>query len=496
MEERYAAARHALHAASQGQVLAFWDRLSTEQREGLLTEIENVDFRRLNEIFRRTGRGRKASGAALVPPDNVVWDASGNRPQLRVCSTTRLSATPADTKRHWQRRGLEMIARGEVAVVLMAGGQGTRLGHDAPKGCFKASPVAKCSLFEVFCERLVKLKELAGAERHIPLYVMTSATNLEATRSFFEENARFGLPDDGVSLFVQNEVPCLDADGKVLMESGHQIAKNPNGNGGVFDALGSSGSLSDMKARGVKGLHIVGVDNLLTKVADPTLAGFVDESGAEIGNKCCERLDPDEAVGVMCIRLRDGMETATVVEYSEQSEEFKDREVATGQLKFCSANICNHYFTLAFVERLIENRLMDANYDCHAAAKRIPYFDIDTAATIAPVAPNGVKLELFIFDAFEHATSVVGLIGAREEEFSPIKNATGKDSPETASRMMSRLHWGWMKAAGASLKPPCCEEAVVCEVRPSASYEGENLEESCSGRQFESPILIESVKNV
>lgn len=298
-----------------------------------------------------------------------------------------------------------MSALNEVAVVILAGGQGTRLGSSRPKGLFDIG-VGKC-LFQLMCERIRDAGEL-------PLYIMTSSQTHDATVEAFKANNFFGLAD--VVFFQQADLPCTDLAGNALRNSDGHVIYLPNGNGGVFEALRRCGCLHDMRRRGVKYVNIHGVDNCLVRSGDPAFVKFLVESGAEQATKVVPKARWDEKVGV--VAKVDGR--YKVVEYSEISDEMAQRTCpVTGKLVYGDANIANHLFTVPFLERLAS-----VAFPVHGARKNIPLGDGTAVA--------GIKQELFIFDAFAESGALAILEVSRQKEFSPVKNATGEDSPETA----------------------------------------------------------------
>lgn len=460
------ALRTRLSAFGQEHVLRFWGELSAAERASLRASLARVD---LEEVAAARG----------------ALQAEAPKGEIGVFKeVTDLAAASAEERGAWRRAGLLAIARGQVCAVLLAGGQGTRLGSNKPKGLYDVGLPSHKSLLQIQAERIVKLKQLAAREAgcavdrvSLPWYIMTSDFTGEETEAFFRSHGFFGLPPGDLAFFQQSDMPCLTADGKLMLESRSALAMAPSGNGAVYAALAASGSLQDMRRRGVEYAHVFGVDNILVKVADPAFVGYCVARGAEVGNKVVRKAEPHERVGVMC--LRGGC--ASVVEYSEISREMAEaRDAASGQLLFGAANIVNHLFTRAFLERCAA-----APLPFHVAHKAIACVSDDGKSTVTPPRPNGYKLERFVFDSFARAERVAALAVARDAEFSPVKNMHGPDSPETARRDVSALHRRLVEQAGGRVEG---EGAV--EVSPLLSYEGEDLAPRVAGKTFAAPVHI------
>lgn len=377
-----------------------------------------------------------------------------------------------------------------MAAVVLAGGQGTRLGFEGPKGAYLAGFPSGKSLFQMQIERLIKVRAQSDARTNtdasaLPLYVMTSPQNDGETREFFENNGYFGMDKGDVFFFEQGVMPCVtDKEGKIMLETNYQVATAPDGNGGLFAALDKSGALADMDRRGVLYTHVFAIDNPLSCPGDPLFVGCCISKKVETGNLCVSKARWDERVGVAA--LRDGK--FHVVEYSELTEDMAKKTIEPNAdatkvdgsgLAFGAANICNHFFTVQFLKDKVVPG-MKANH--HAARKAIPYLDDPT-----PLKPNGIKLELFIFDAFPLAEKYIALQVDRETYFAPIKNATGVDSPETAAQAVTDLHKGWLKAAGAKFTGE-----GHCEISPLVSLLGEGLDKVVNGVALKLPLYIDA----
>ncbi|XP_077253437.1 UDP-N-acetylglucosamine diphosphorylase 1-like [Tasmannia lanceolata] len=458
----------------QEDAFALWDELSPEERELLIRDIEALDLPRVDRIIRCSLRSQELPKAAIEP----VPDAS---------ISTFEDRTPEERGRWW-KMGLKAISEGKLAVLLLSGGQGTRLGSSDPKGCFNIGLPSGKSLFQLQAERILCVQRLAaqsiseGTTAFVPIhwYIMTSPFTDDATRKFFESHKYFGLEADQVTFFQQGTIPCVSKDGRFIMETAYRVAKAPDGNGGVYSALKSSRLLEDMAMRGVRYLDCYGVDNALVRVADPSFLGYFIDKGVAAAAKVVRKAYPQEKVGVFVQRGKGG--PLSVLEYSEMDPSLACAiNQETGRLRFCWSNVCLHMFTLDFLNQVANGLEKDSIY--HLAEKKIPSIHGYTM---------GLKLEQFIFDAFPYAPSTALFEALREEEFAPVKNASGSsyDTPESARLLLLRLHTRWMVAAGGFLTHSVPLYNTGVEISPLVSYAGENLEAICRGRTFHAPCEI------
>ncbi|KAH8110694.1 UDP-N-acetylglucosamine pyrophosphorylase [Phellopilus nigrolimitatus] len=486
---RYDELKARYDAAQQGHVFAFWDTLSTPEQAAFLAQLAALDVARISAIH-----------SAAVAADEAAKHASADDIEPLPADAFASVVDAPDLVAQYRAVGLDALARGQVAVLLMAGGQGTRLGSSAPKGCYDIGLPSHKSLFQLQAERIRRLQTVAEQEAgkqpgevKIRWYIMTSEPTHDATRQFFgwgkdgerldrSKPVNFGLAEDQVVFFKQGVLPCLTEDGKILLESPGKVAVAPGGNGGLYAALrepltqrtnnlAASSILADLAAQGTQFVHAYGVDNCLVKVADPVFLGACLARSAECGAKVVPKAHPTESVGVVARR---GGRFA-VVEYSEITPaQAARRDPATGALALRAANIANHFYTRAFLER---TRAIEAALAYHVARKQIPSVAVPSGAR--GKAP-GMKLEMFVFDVFPFAERFAVLEGARAEEFSPLKNAPGAaaDGPETSRRDLLAQQRRFLEAAGAALA-----EGVEVELSPLLSYAGEGLE-SVRGRTF------------
>jgi UDP-N-acetylglucosamine/UDP-N-acetylgalactosamine diphosphorylase len=458
-EEQLKELRAKYEKAGQEQVFAFYDKLSVAEKAAIFGQLSDFDVDYINQIFDK----------AVNPPKTE--SAEAKLEPLPGNATSSVLDSKAEDLDKWYNSGLDLIAENKVAVVLMAGGQGTRLGSSAPKGCYDIGLPSQKSLFQLQGERIAKVEQLAKKKHGkesvtVPWYVMTSGPTRGPTEKFFQENNYFGLKKENVFIFEQGVLPCISNEGKILLESKSKVAVAPDGNGGLYQALIKSGAVADMGKRGVQHIHAYCVDNCLVKVADPAFIGFSASKRVDIATKVVRKRNAKESVGL--ILQKNGK--PDVVEYSEISSEDaeakdpKDSEL----LKFRAANIVNHYYSYSFLESIPE---WVQKLPHHVARKKIPYVDTEKGETIKPTKPNGIKLEQFVFDCFPFLSldKFACMEVKREDEFSPLKNApgTGEDDPETSKKDIMTQGKKWVEAARAVV---VSEGDEGVEVSPLISY--------------------------
>ena len=422
-----------LAAHGQGHLLRWWNELDSTDQARLTIELQAIDFDELDGLIAEWVRNESSVGPDFshVQPIDVI----------------RLPKTDGErtAQRHVAEVGEGMLTAGEVAVVVVAGGSGTRLGFDGPKGTYPIGPVSKASLFQIHAEKIGAMGRKYG--RAIPLYVMTSSDNHEATVRFFEDHDRFGL--EHIRFFIQGQMPAVDrVSGRVLMATTDAIALSPDGHGGTLTALAASATdggascLAEMRERGVRTIFYFQVDNPLVKIADPVFLGHHRAAEAEMSFKVIEKLFPDEKLGVV-VQIN-GM--PQVIEYSDLPVNLAERREPDGRLELWAGSIAVHILEREFVERLATSTKLPF----HRAIKKVPFVD-DTGALVGPAVPNGIKFERFIFDALPLAQRFSLVETDRSLEFEPLKNATGPDSPESVRKRMSELFADWLEIAGAKV---------------------------------------------
>lgn len=476
--------------AKQEQVFAFYDSLSAAEKAALYEQLSSFDPDHINEITDRALNPPKLEKKG-EPEDDDKDKESGLKPLPDSATASILDSKPEDIEK-WYQSGLDLIAENKVGVVLMAGGQGTRLGSSAPKGCFDIGLPSSKSLFQIQGERILKIQRLAKkkagkGEVIVPWYVMTSGPTRGPTEKYFQENNYFGLEKENVVIFEQGVLPCISNEGKILLESKGKVAVAPDGNGGIYQALFTSNVVGDMRKRGIEHIHAYCVDNCLVKVADPVFIGFSASKDVDIATKVVRKRNATESVGL--ILLKNGK--PDVVEYSEidkETAEAKDTK-QPDVLKFRAANIVNHYYSFRFLES-IPNWAHKLPH--HVARKKIPYVDTESGNTVKPDKPNGIKLEQFVFDVFPmlELNKFACMEVKREDEFSPLKNArgTGEDDPDTSKRDIMNQGQRWAEAAGATVVSEGKGDGI--EISPLISYGGEGLE-SLKGTTITAPAVLE-----
>ncbi len=429
------ALRARLRRAGQEHVLAFDEQLSMDQRAALMAQLESLDLARVPEWVSAYVMSKPAAPAArsIEPAPYYPYDPS--------------SAVRTYDARAYRAAGEHLLRTGRVAAFVVAGGQGSRLGFEGPKGCYPATPVLHKPLFRVFAEQLLAARRRFG--RVVPWYIMTSPLNDAATRDFFGEHDCFGLGRENVMFFPQGVMPSFDmTTGKILMASKHEVATNPDGHGGAIRALHASGALADMRRRGVEHVSYFQVDNPHVKICDPLFIGLhatAPDSSAEMSSKMVPKASWDEKVGVFCVADRGAGPKLDVIEYSDLPADLAKVTKPDGSLRFNAGSIAIHAISVAFLERLATDRAFELPF--HRAEKKIPHVD-GAGNPVTPAGNNGVKLERFIFDALALAKSPIVYETDRVEEFAPIKNAAGADSVETSRRLQTERAARWIEAAG------------------------------------------------
>lgn len=468
-----------LTSCGQEHILKCWDELSDEEKTILLKDIQNLNIPEACGFFKNANKfsnqSQAQSDSSLKPIPSELYGS--------------VSSSALDTLQSYRKMGLEEISKGHVGVILLAGGQGTRIGVPYPKGMYKIGLPSDKSLFQIQAERILKLESLAfeqtGKKSCISFFIMTSESTMEPTRKFFQENNYFGLQEKNVIFFEQGVLPCFTFDGKVIMDAKFKIAKAPDGNGGVYLALKKKKILAEMEKREIKYVHVYSVDNILVKVADPVFMGYCIKSVSDCGVKVVEKKNPNEGLGVVC--LVDGK--YRVVEYSEISNNTAEMTDDNGKLTYRAGNICNHFFTTSFLNQIADQ--FGYELELHIAKKKIPYID-SQGLKIKPDTPNGIKIEKFIFDVFEFSKNLVVWEVDRSHEFAALKNSNAEktENPKTSCLALYNLHKSYIENAGGQVTPDP-EGNIVCEISPFLSYDGEGLKPVVNGKTFGSPILLE-----
>jgi UDP-N-acetylglucosamine/UDP-N-acetylgalactosamine diphosphorylase len=409
--------RERLERHGQGQLLRFWDELDDAGRERLAAEVDELDLELVDELVGSLLEQQPAPDMDDIGPPEAVLPGAED-----------------------VRAGRGMLAAGEVAVVIVAGGQGTRLGFNGPKGCYPVGPVTDRSLFQIHAEKVAALGRRHGVS--VPLYVMTSPQNHAETEAFFADHGDFGV--EQLRLFVQGEMPAVDrSSGKILLAEWDRVALSPDGHGGTIRALDRSGALDEMTAGGIRTIFYLQVDNPLVAIGDPGFLGAHRRAGAEMSSKVVRKTDPAEKVGLVV--ARGGRQE--MIEYSDLPDELAGRRAPDGGLELWAGSIALHLIDVGFARGLAEG---GGRLPFHRAVKPVPFVD-ERGSRVDPDEPNAVKFEQFIFDALPLTERSIVVETDRATEFEPLKNAEGASSPETVRARLSDVYAGWLEAAGVKV---------------------------------------------
>ncbi|NOG52781.1 MAG: UDPGP type 1 family protein [Planctomycetes bacterium] len=457
--------RDQLASIGQDHLLRMYHMLTPGQQGSLLNQIKAID---LDQVPIWVQQYVTADGGAHVPD--------------RVEPPTWYPRDPNEAGRsydadHFRAAGEAAIRAGKIAVFCVAGGQGSRLGWDAPKGTFPATPIHKKPLFQVFAEQILAAQMRYGTV--IPWYIMTSPLNHQATVTFFDEHQYFGLDRGTVTFFRQGVMPSFDLEtGRMLLASSCELAVNPDGHGGSLRALWVSGSIDDMKQRGIEHISYIQVDNPLARAVDPLFIGLhltAPDSSAEMSSKMVRKTGPFEKLGNFC--HVDGK--TTIIEYSDLPAELAEQRDDQGHLRFAAGSIAIHLIGIGFIEQL-NAAASGFGLPFHRAVKAVPYYDLQTQQLIEPSEPNAVKLEMFVFDALPLCRSSIVLETDRGEEFAPIKNPSGVDSAESARALQLERAANWLEQAGVKVERDDAtgQPLAAIEISPLTALEAADLKQT------------------
>ena len=411
MEEKAELIKKVLKKYSQEHLLNGYEQLDEVKQKELLNQIENLDFELINSLYINVKKEIEKQDALITPIEYIDKE--------RLYSDYK----------YYHDLGEKAIRKGELAVVTMAGGQGTRLGHKGPKGTYDIGLDSHKSLFELLCDHLKVQGKKYGVT--IPWFIMTSRENNEETIEFFEKHRCFGYEKNkNLFFFKQGELPMVDTEGKILIGEDGLIKQAADGHGGTYESLVKNGMTRRMRELGVKWVFIGGVDNCLVKMVDPVLMGIAIKKNVTAAGKSVVKANPKEKVGVYC--KKNGK--PSVVEYTEISTEMSEAVDENGELIYGESHILCNLFNIDAIERMGSKPL-----PYHTAFKKATYIDKD-GKKVEPDGPNAYKFEAFLFDAFGELDEMIILRVKREEEFAPVKNATGVDSPETARELYINFH--------------------------------------------------------
>ncbi|MBN2713065.1 MAG: UDPGP type 1 family protein [Planctomycetes bacterium] len=443
--------RKSFEENGQGHIFAGWDTLSADEQAALLDDCNRVNFdwikTRVAEV--REDHGTDFSKCDLKPAPVIV-----------------LPESEEEKKKEAEARatGEAALKAGKLAAFLVAGGQGTRLGFDGPKGCYEVGPLTGKTLFQWHAEQILALAKRHGAT--IPWYIMTSRTNHVDTVKYFEENNYLGFDKKDVMFFQQRMVPSVDFDGKLILADKCGLALNPDGHGGSLHALVESGAIADMKKRGIETISYFQVDNPLVTICDPVFAGYHLQAGAEMSSKILNKAYPEEKVGHIC--YCDGK--LTVIEYSDMDEGNMYAKDENGKLKFWAGSIAIHMLSVDFVDKIGG----EAKLPWHIAKKKIPFYN--GTEVVTPEEANGIKFETFVFDSLPMTSASITMEVAREEEFAPVKNKSGIDSADSCRQLLSNRFAKWLKAAGVDVAHNAeGDSECVIEISPLFALDADEL---------------------
>ncbi|OQX88425.1 hypothetical protein B6D60_02215 [candidate division KSB1 bacterium 4484_87] len=426
MGKNYETIRQKVDKFQQNHVFHFWDELTPQERNEFLAQLETIDFDLMKHLKAKyiDKKEQKIDMGDLEPIPAIPLPKTDE--QIAAMEKARSA-------------GEDRIRNGKVAALLVAGGQGTRLGYSGPKGKYPIGPLSKKSLFQLHAEKILALQRKFDVS--IPWYIMTSETNHQETVTFFNDNNFFGLNESDVIFFIQGMLPAMDKNGKFFLDKKNHIFTNPNGHGGTLYALRENNCLDDMAKRGIEDIFYFQVDNVLTKICDPVFIGYHHLQNSDMSSKVVEKKAPEEKVGI--IGKRNGK--VTVIEYSDMPIEEQKKRDEDGKLKYRNGSIALHVIRKNFIEKLTADNL---SLPFHVAHKKIKYID-EHGREVNPSEPNGYKFEMFIFDALPFAKNPVVMEVDRKEEFSPVKNKDGwENTPQTAQQDMMNFFARMLQRAG------------------------------------------------
>jgi UDP-N-acetylglucosamine/UDP-N-acetylgalactosamine diphosphorylase len=455
-----------LQPFGQEHLPAFWDRLDAQQRESLARQIETIDFalvRRLYDARNQQADLREMLARAEPPPAFRLQSASGRLAAAGTAALPGADVPSAAQRAEAKQRAVAALTAGELGVVLVAGGQGTRLGFEHPKGMFPIGPISQKTLFQLHVEKIVAASRRFGAR--IPLYLMTSPATHDETVAFFAAHGRFGLPPGDLFIFCQGTMPAVDAEtGRVLLDAPDRIAASPDGHGGLVDALRGSGAIEDIERRGIRHLFYFQVDNPLVDICGREFVGYHLLAGSEFSSQVVAKCDPLERVGNV-VRVGDRL---MVIEYSDLPDDAARRRNADGSLAIWAGSIAVHVIDVELLRRTAASA---ASLPFHVARKKAAYVDAG-GRRVEPARPNALKFERFIFDLMPQARNAIVVEVDRATAFAPLKNASGakEDTPESVRTQMCAMHRDWLRQAGAAV-----DDSILVEVSPLFALDADDL---------------------
>lgn len=406
MVENFKKLKETLTKFGQEHLLLKYNEMTDSEKKQLIDQISDIDFELISKLYENTKKDVEYSDDKIEP----------------ISYVDKANLTEEE-KQNYSEIGEKIIKEKKLGFITMAGGQGTRLGHNGPKGTFPL--IGEKTLFELICDTLKKNNNIYNVT--IPWYIMTSKENNDETINFFEKKNYFNYPKEAIFFFKQGELPMVNEEGKILLDKNGFVKKAADGHGGIFEALYQSNLLDDMKSRGLEWLFISGIDNPLVKMVDPIFIGLTIKNNCLIAGKSLVKSKPEEKVGVFC--KRNGR--PSVIEYTEITDEMSKMRDEKGELLYGEAHVIMNMFNIKALEMLAKNKL-----PYHSAHKKAEYIN-EKGELVTPTEPNAYKFESFIFDSFSNLDNMLIMRVKREEEFAPVKNAKGEDSPETARKLFN-----------------------------------------------------------
>ncbi len=442
---------------NQSHVLQYWDQLSSADQQKLSDQIHGCNFEQLGQLFEQNesaNRWDDLAKKASVPPAITLADFANE-----------------DSYEKARQSGAELLEQGKVAMIITAGGQGSRLGFDHPKGMFPIGPVSNVTLFQIFIEKVMARAKQFGST--IPIYIMTSPPTHEETIEFLEAENYFGMKPNDVKVFCQGTMPAVDHDGKLLLSEIGEIFVSPDGHGGALLALEKSGALDDMQVRGVEHVFYGQIDNPLVQVCDPALLGYHAQSGSEMTSQVVRKTDPLQKVGnVISVGG-----VVQIIEYSDLSEKFARETRVDGKLKLWAGSIAVHIFKTDFFRRMSETA---DSLPFHRAHKKVAFIDAD-GQRIEPETNNAIKFEKFIFDLLPSAKNAIISEVDPADGFCAVKNAApaAAETPAHVKQAISDLHTRWFNEAGVEVA-----DGVIVEISPLFAADAKMLKEKIAADDF------------
>ncbi len=459
-----------LEKFGQTHLIQFWDQLSPLQQRQLVDQIDQIDF----ALVKRLSTQETSHSATADSPADRAKRATSPQQLIRLAVTQ----DQRDAQFAAADAGEELLRTGKVGAILVAGGQGSRLGFNDPKGMFPIGPVSQRTLFQILCEQVLARSRRAGIP--IPYFIMTSEATHKPTVAFFEKHRYFGLDEDDVFFFQQASLPAVESDSsRILLERMDRVATSPDGHGGMLRALERNGMLDIIRDRGIEHLYYHQVDNPTAIVCDPELLGYHLLNNSELTTKVVAKVSPEEKMGVLV--TVDGQ--TQIIEYSDLPAEEAHRLQADGSMVFWAGNTAIHVFQRQFIERLLNGEL---SLPFHTALKKVSTID-SSGNPISPEKPNARKFEQFIFDALPQAKVALVVEGERAREFNPVKNADGSDSPATSRAALLAIANDWVDSAGGLI-----ENNAPIEISPLFALDREELQVRLEpGKTFKKPTILE-----